>query len=197
MNKMKQLALVIIGFIVAAVVIALLLNVTKSDLQRQVSENQEKSVASAQEESRKNSEEIAFISITETDSGNNISGYLVNKNGGRYDFTLSRSELKDSTPESVYDKAQEKYDSEKTVTFISKADADNLLSMVPKIDKSKGFVKDTSAAGDTKSTTAIYAVDNDSGKSALIKIGSTGYSAETPKDGKAKTIMKFFQRKTQ
>ena len=197
MNKMKQLALVIIGFIVAAVVIALLLNVTKSDLQRQVSENQEKSVASAQEESRKNSEEIAFISITETGSGNNISGYLVNKNGGRYDFTLSRSELKDSTPESVYDKAQEKYDSEKTVTFISKADADNLLSMVPKIDKSKGFVKDTGAAGDTKSTTAIYAVDNDSGKSALIKIGSTGYSAETPKDGKAKTIMKFFQRKTQ
>lgn len=196
MNKMKQLALVIIGFIVAAVVIALLLNVTKSDLQRQVSENQEKSVASAQEESRKNSEEIAFISITETGSGNNISGYLVNKNGGRYDFTLSRSELKDSTPESVYDKAQEKYDSEKTVTFISKADADNLLSMVPKIDKSKGFVKDTGAAGDTKSTTAIYAVDNDSGKSALIKIGSTGYSAETPKDGKAKTIMKFFQRKT-
>ncbi len=196
MNKMKQLALVIIGFIVAAVVIALLLNVTKSDLQRQVSENQEKSVASAQEESRKNSEEIAFISITETGSGNNISGYLVNKNGGRYDFTLCRSELKDSTPESVYDKAQEKYDSEKTVTFISKADADNLLSMVPKIDKSKGFVKDTGAAGDTKSTTAIYAVDNDSGKSALIKIGSTGYSAETPKDGKAKTIMKFFQRKT-
>ena len=44
MNKMKQLAFVIIGFIVAAIVIALLLGYTKNDIQRQVDNNNEKSL---------------------------------------------------------------------------------------------------------------------------------------------------------
>lgn len=197
MNKMKQLLLVIIGFVVAAVVIALLLNATKSDLQRQVSDIKEKSMVSAQEESRRNNEEFSFLCVTSSGTGNAFKGYLVNKNGNRFDFTLGSDGVKGSDPGEIFKKAAEQYNSEKAVSFISKTEMDNLQSLVAKIDTSKKFNSKVDESGGGSEISMLYAVKYNNGKESFVKVGAIGYAGDAPTDGSSRVILKFFRRKSE
>ena len=196
MNKMKQLAFVIIGFIVAAIVIALLLGYTKNDIQRQVDNNNEKSLASVQQESTRKESSMVFLSITKNSSDSTVKGFLINENGKRSDFTLTSKDGKFSSDEDIFKAAEKKYASSDAADYFSEGDIQNICALAKDIDSSKKCERNRDLDDlTTDETTTIYAVRESSDKTALIKICSYGAAAESPTDGNSKSIQKVFVRK--
>ncbi len=198
MNKMKQLILIIIGFIVAAIVIAVMLSFTKNDLTTKVQKNIQESSKAVVEESKKNQQDLVFIvAKADANSDKDLTGFVVNKNGERFDFDLSAELNANAAPDEIFVKVKDKYDIKKLSSFISKTDTENLCRIAKNIDKTKGFEtidNSDTLSGTNQSKTTIYALINNNNNTEIIKIASLGLNAQLPVDGNAKSIYKFFNR---
>lgn len=188
MNKMKTLIMVIIGFVVAALVAGLLLTLTKNDLQGSTKLSDEDSAVTVEDIEQ----ELLFINIYEWHGyDTRINGYVVDKNGRRYDFDFSSME--DASPEEIFKEAQDSLGSLESSDFIDNDDIPELYSSIYNIDKERSF--DENTADNVMGTYTLYAITYENDKLSLVKVYSYGEQSAYPKDSYAKSIYSYFQEK--
>ncbi len=194
MDGMKKLISVTIAFIVAAGIFALVLNVTKNDLKKQIEENSGAKQSSAAEKSIPEiDQDVLFFSYFQNLSYNaDVKGYLIDNHGQKLDYVLTGN-TKVLTAEEAFKKALSQKDKLKGTDFISGTDLSNLHEVVYLIDTKQEFFKEE--IDEKNGTTTLYAVIYENNKPKLVKIYSTGDVVENPKDGNAVVVRKYFQKK--
>ncbi len=193
MNKMKQLIFIIIGFIVAALVIGGTLMSVKNDIKNQV-ENKQKNESSLSASSANNDikQDMVFISIT--DKYNMVrreSGYIIDKNGYRYDFNFS--EKGEMTHEQVLAEVNKSFDTLEGEAFISTADMSVLYNLLYSVDEKSKFDSETNES--INDTTTLYGIIYKDESPSLVKIYSYGNTADNPQDLNSISIQKFISNK--
>lgn len=189
MNKMKQLIFIIIGFIVAALVIGGTLMSVKNDIKGQVENGTAKSSNSSQVVNSNIQNDIVFINVTtKYVGGKTSSGYILDKNGLRYNFNFS--ENGEMTPEQIFAEAEKLIKTTKGEFYLSSADMSILYDQICRIDTNAKFDEEKNKLEDN--TITMYGVLYKDGKTSLIKIYSHGYLAEIPQDPIAQSIEQYF-----
>ncbi len=189
MNKMKQLIFIIIGFIVAALVIGGTLMSVKNDIKGQVENGTAKSSNSSQAVNSNIQNDIVFINVTtKYVGGKTSSGYILDKNGLRYNFNFS--ENGEMTPEQIFAEAEKLIKTTKGEFYLSSADMSILYDQICRIDTNAKFDEEKNKLEDN--TITMYGVLYKDGKTSLIKIYSHGYLAEIPQDPIAQSIEQYF-----
>lgn len=194
MNKMKQLIFVIFGFIVAALVTGLMLGSAKSDIQRQVEENSRESSIAAVSENHQREQEIVFFA-TYNYSGNEkiSSGYLINKNGKKYDFDCDKEAY--TNAEKLFSDKSAQMDSMEGTIALKESDVRTLCELVANIHTEDKYVLEKTEASRTESgIETVYAVVSANGETKLLKLFSRGDVSEILSDTSAKSFRKLFVR---
>ncbi len=189
MNKMKQLIFVIIGLMVAALVIGGTLMSVKSDIKNQVnnkSQSKTESISVSTNDHIKH--DITFISITDTYiNGNRSKGYILDKNGKKYDFNFSQKGT--MTHEEVLEEAENLPKNTEGEFFTTPDDMAVIYDLCSTIDEKAGFDRKTDK--NQTDTTSFYGVIYKDDKPVLVKIYSYGNINDVPHDPNAVSIKTF------
>ena len=197
MDKMKTMVAVMTALLIAVGIFALILNLTKNDLQTQINENSGKppAVSSAVSSEPEIEQDLLFISIYQNKFYSaDIKGYLIDSKGKKYDFELTDI-VEEMTPEKTLKAAKEKKSSLKGTDYISAHDISNLYEILNDIDPKGKFNSET--VTEQTGTTELYGITYNQGKETLVKIYSYGDVEETPRDVNAVTLRKYFMKKAQ
>ena len=206
MDGMKKLLITTVAILIAAGIFALLLNLTKNDIQNQVNDiggvqssgtSDTSRPASASDTSREELPEIGqdyvFMTYYKNLSYNaDIAGFIIDKNGKRYDYKLTGN-TKELSPEETFAKVADPKKLTDGTDFISDGDIHNLYNVLNDIN-TKADIKAEGSAGDY-GTTTLYALKYSDGKPQFIKIYSFGDISESPTDPNSMVIQKYFVKK--
>ena len=172
-----------------------MLNLTKSDLERQASEKAESTAASqsVDGEGVKADQEFLFFSYNLNLSVSaDVSGFLIDNQGRKIEYTLARN-TKEVLPSEAFDLVVQKKDELKADEYISESDMGNLAEVLGYVDPKAEFNKEEN--GRDLGVTTLYGIVYESGKPKLVKIYSEGNVLENPKDPNAQVIQKYFVKK--
>ena len=195
MSGMKKLMFGTIALIIAAIVFALMLNITKNDLKKQISDNPGGNKSSAAASGQTNTVDQDYLFFTynlNISLDANVSGCLIDNTGEKFNYTLTGNTTV-LTPEEAFSKVLKKKDELSGTDFIKEKDISNLCEVLNLIDADMEFQTEENGTGNGIST--LYGIVYSSGEPSLIKIYSTGDTIEDPTDGNAIVIQKFFRKK--
>ncbi len=192
MDGMKKMMMATVAIIIAALVFAFMLNLTKSDLQNKNNEALNSgSSSSSQVQSEK--QEILFFSYNlDLYNSPDLTGFVIDSSGKKSDYCLKKI-MKVYTPEEAFSMVLEQKKDLKFEDFASSSDISNLTEVLGYVDQKAEFNVEDDPNGSGVST--LYGVSYKSGKPELIKIYSEGKEIETPKDTNARVIQKYFVKK--
>lgn len=191
MNKIKQLIFVIISLIVASLVIGGTLNSVKTDIKNQTEAKKNNSSTSITNEDKNIQREIAFIKIIDKyNMGKRSSGYVIDKNGLRYDFNFY--DKVSLTHEQILDEVEKTINKLQGVKFISETDMSSLCNILNDVEDIE-FKSETNEYENTTET--LYGVVYKDKKANLIKIFSSGSINESPVNYNIKSIKTFILSK--
>ncbi|MBQ8135311.1 MAG: hypothetical protein IJ192_13055 [Clostridia bacterium] len=197
MDKMKTMVAVMTAMLIAVGIFALILNLTKNDLETQVTENSGKpsAVSSTESSEPEIEQDLLFLGFYQNKFYSaDVSGYLIDSKGKRYDFELTDI-TEDMTPEKILKAAKEKKSSLKGTDYISAHDISNLYEILNEVDPKGKHHSET--LSEQTGTTELYGITYKEGKETLVKIYTYGDVEETPEDANALTLRKYFMKKAQ
>lgn len=197
MDGMKKLIVAVGGILVAVAVFAILLNVTKADLQNQVKERGGTSSASnSSSRSADNNnpestieQDVIFFTYYKNSSNTNVSGYYVDKNGNKLEYELTGNVLIPDAEE-VFQKTYSELESYERQEFMPLRDAENLFDVAKTINPDGEFSTENNDT--SEGTTTVYAVVYNDSKPSILKIFSSGDLNEIPADRNAEIIRSYF-----
>ncbi len=190
MDGMKKLMAVTGAILIAAAVFAILANVTKTDLQNQIKENSGKPDTSAGQSVNSIDQDFVFFSYSSDPSfTNTANGFLIDKDGKRYDYSVKEDSLNPS-PEKTFKDVINQFDNLNGTDFITGTEMENLYISLSAIRSDIEYT--TENMGTENGTTTVFGIKYKEGIPQLVKIYSYGDQSESPNDANAVSIQNFF-----
>lgn len=194
-DKFKQTAAILVAMIIAAGLIALMLNITRTDIQNQINSGKASvpqsntGELSMVEASLDKIPQNYLIMCVETNDNlySGAKGYLIDSNGNRRDFDLSAEKndiLKD--PDKLYKKAIGTDPSVTKEKYLSELEAHNVYTLISGMSGKTEFEAGENSAGNDIST--FYVIKEAKGKTDLIHFATSGAKTELPTDPSADAI---------
>lgn len=199
-DKFKQTAAILVAMIIAAGLIALLLNITRTDIQNQISSGKasvpqsntgEFSMVEASLDKVPQNHLIMCVR-TNDNLYSGAKGYIIDGSGNRRDFDLSAEKndiLKD--PDKLYKKAVGSDPAVTTENYLSKLEANNVYKLISEMTDKTEFESGENSVGNDIST--FYAIKESKGKTTLIHIATSGAKTELPTDPSADAIFSLLK----
>ena len=188
--KMKQLIIIMVALVIAALIFGTVMFFTKNDLQNAINNPK-----SGQESTDINKEleeipnEFIFMQVnTSKDGAKGSSGFLFDKYGKFHYFDVNVSP--DSNAGDIYDEAIKQRNYYEPVQYIAEGDIPTLYKLTTEVDPDAEIeeIPDNSEI----TTETYYAIKSDGVKTYPVLIFADGKHAKNSKDESAKTLQKYF-----
>ena len=202
MDGMKKLVITTVAILIAVGIFALMLNITRADIQNQVNENggiktsQQSAEGSMEEIPVPDQDYLFFTYSINLYYNSDVSGFFVDNAGIRYDYKLSGN-TKELTAEEAFNKAISLKDKLTTSDFLTVSEVANLYNVICDVDPKAECTQDETSQNMHEGTTTVYALKYNKDKPEFLKIYAYGDNPESPKDPNSAAIKKFFMKKLQ